>query len=562
MMTKQTKLTKTELNRRRQEALKRDDPERWKAGMDKQSKNSSRRRLRERKREKEAKEEANRETATKNDLEEIEGNEALEALTIRIAVLEGFDTAGVAFFSDPNCKFSDPSGVGASLPAVVTSILSTLLETVSDEIMSAENAGNQEVSIVKYEEMRAILPPHANKTPPCIMLFLLKILGTYLGDDERREEFELGYYGHTDFDAGNFVGLREINGGRFEIFMDDDDRPHGCFNAVIKRMLRELAKPTTPQISDGTLDKLRKCLLRYCNYLAKLDGRISNLPYDFQNHAIIASYGEVNAQDIHTDLDNLKQYQFGVLLTANSPPTLEYKAQLPVLSAGDSMTLTTIWKDIDPNLDQLLLSKKENRAELDCYGCLLSNPAKVGRDLEYEGHDHGVASGLIPEEDLFPIGTLISLPGMVAHGGPKTTSFRAVIFFTGAPVGVEAYDSDKQANRTMLVGNMLYHSWMDMIPEQRVWLLRKWYEECLSKDEFAVGNLVHIHLQKLGRCLQAERLSVNKKNENKQSELIRNLIQKFASHSWDVDSWNGTDDHSISRAFKFAPKYKKFDIPQ
>ena len=478
----------------------------------------------------------------------VEGNVAGEATKIRITVDQGFDIAGVDYFADPNCNFSDPSGVGSSLPITVTAIFSRMVETVSSHSMAGDNTENQALSVVMYNKMRAILPPHANQTPPCIMLFLLTKLGTYLGAEKRKDEFELGYYGHTSFDTANFVGLRQINGGRLEIFMNDKKRPHGCFNAVLKRMLIQFAKPRTPLISDDTINSVRKCVVKYCNYLAKLDCRIEAMGYAFRNHAIIMSYGGVNAQDIHIDLDIPEQYQFGVLLTADSPPTLEYRPRLAVLAENTS--LDTIWQDIPEGLDEILRKNPTTQHDLNCYGCLFSDPVKVDRDLQYQANDQAMAGGVIPVKDLFPTGTVISLPGRVAHGGPKTKSFRAVIFFTGSPCGVAHYDSDKQANRTMLVGNMLLHSWLDMTLPQRVYLLRKWYEACLSKDEFAVENLVHIHLKKLGRCLQWE-----KKSQAKRSELIK----KFANHIWKEDSWNNDDAAARAIAFQFPPKYIELD---
>jgi hypothetical protein len=389
--------------------------------------------------------------------------------------------------------------------------------------------------------MCAFLPPYANNNPPCIMLFLLSQIGAYLGRDKTRQEFEQGDYGPTEYDASEVHGLRKINGERLEIFMNDITRSTPCMFNLIKRMLHELAITTTSSFQVPVLAQVQvnECIVEYCNCLARLDGRIVNKPYEFQNHAIIASWNEAMAQDIHIDLDHREQYQFGVLLTANSPPTLEYKAQLPVL--GQNANLEQIWTDIPSNLDGKLRGVPEVQDELNSYGCLLSDPVKVSRNLDYQ---HG--AGIIPEEDLFPIGTLISLPARVAHGGPPTTSFRAVIFFTGAPSGVEPYDSDKQSNRTMLVSNMLLFSWMDMDKEERLYLLNKWYDECLSKDKFGVANLVHQHLKKLGHCLQVE----------SNAGVRCKLIERFAKHRWDGDYWDGGAAPAKTMKFTFPRKYQ------
>ena len=464
-----------------------------------------------------------------------------EATTLTIAVrkrvdveyLQGVEKAGNAFFDDATCKFSDPSGVGAWLPKVVAEIFSNEVEHTESQRKPTAKKGSQELEIV-YDQLRAFLPQHANKTPPCIMLYLLSQLSAFLG--KNGEEILSGLYGEIKNNTSDKLGIRLINGGRVEIFMNDIKRPPACIHAVLKRMLiDDFARPTSPlpicdiaversipapEICNDTIEKVIKCLVAYCNHLAYLDGRIAiaDPPYVFQNHAIIASYGEVPAQDIHIDLDLPGQYQFGVLLSANSPPTLEYRARKDVL--GETTSLKTIWPDISIELDKKLRANKDTQHDLNCYGCLLSEPGLVKRKK---------GAGRIPKKDQFPIGSLISLPGRVAHGGPSSKTFRAVIFFTGAPRGAAVYDSDKQANRTMLVGNMLVLSWLDMDQEERVYLLKKWYEHCLKKDKFGVANIFHVHLKHLGEVL--------KKFKSTENDRAWQLIESFAHHGWDEQSW-------------------------
>ena len=458
----------------------------------------------------------------------------------------GVEVAGTDYFAVSNCKLSNPSGVGALLPKVVADICSKMVEIGEDTKMAAlplaascTDTGSTS-AVITYNKMKAFLPPHANKKPRCVMLFLLTQLSAYLGGKDRKEEFMSGQYGVVQTDSSKFSGLRLINGGRVEIFMNDKDRANGCFHALVKHMLLSQAVDTPGEICGKVLVQVTECLVEYCNYLARFDDRIAKAdpPYVFQNHAIIASYDRAKAQDIHIDLDAPQQYQFGVLLTEDTPPTLEYNARLPVLGANTS--LETIWEHMPKGLDKRLRAEcPAVQEELDSYGCLLSDPVKVGRTS---------VAGVVPTADLFPSGTLLSLPGRVAHGGPPTESFRAVIFFTGAPVGVAPYDSDKQSNRTMLVGNMLVLCWMKMPPVQRVFLLKIWYEECLSKDVFGVYNLVHTHIKKLGHCLQSE------KNAKQRVDLIK----KFASHKWKKTNWEKGTRGPTMTAFQWPERYSDF----
>ena len=49
--------------------------------------------------------------------------------------------------------------------------------------------------------------------------------------------------------------------------------------------------------------------------------------------------------------------------------------------------------------------------------------------------------------------TLLSLPGGVAHAGPAGGGFRAVLFFSSSPPGMEEYNSDVQYYKTTIVSD-------------------------------------------------------------------------------------------------------------
>lgn len=102
------------------------------------------------------------------------------------------------------------------------------------------------------------------------------------------------------------------------------------------------------------------------------------------------------------------------------------------------------------------------------------------------------------------------------------------MFFTGAPVGVKCYDSDKQANRTMLIGNMIVNSFVGLSTEHRLYLLDRWYKCGLAVDKFAVDNLTHVNLKALGHYLQNETV-----------ESLQNMVMKgFAEYGWTNCTWD------------------------
>ena len=104
-------------------------------------------------------------------------------------------------------------------------------------------------------------------------------------------------------------------------------------------------------------------------------------------------------------------------------------------------------------------SNAQLRQLLNRYGSLLSDSTKVNTNKP---------------AIKYPTGTLLSLPGGVAHAGPKSNGFRAVLFFTGTPDGCPPYDPDVQHCKTTLVSELLRLSWKDMSAEEREYLLSKW----------------------------------------------------------------------------------------
>jgi hypothetical protein len=199
------------------------------------------------------------------------------------------------------------------------------------------------------------------------------------------------------------------------------------------------------------------------------------------------------------------------------------------------------------DLDKKLRSIEAVQNELNSYSDLLSEPVVVRQQPPRNRTKNG-----------FPVGTLISLPSRIPHGGPKVArGFRAVLFFTGCPPDAIAYNSDKQANRTTIIGNMLSLGWPVLTKHtDRMFLLRKWLDEGLRKDRYAVANIHHGPLKCLGELLQKllkEAEDLNQDEEfNQDTELaqlareftenhlkseLEEEMEKFAAFDWDLTEW-------------------------
>ena len=126
---------------------------------------------------------------------------------------------------------------------------------------------------------------------------------------------------------------------------------------------------------------------------------------------------------------------------------------------------------------------------------------------------------------LLPAGTLLSLPGGIAHAGPAGDGFRAVLFFSSSPPGMEEYDPDVQYCKTTIVSDIILYTWGSLDSADRQYLLKKWADECLSAPINGIVNVQHEKIRKAGQKLIKLRKSKEKQLSfivqlSKQNELI------------------------------------------
>jgi hypothetical protein len=72
-----------------------------------------------------------------------------------------------------------------------------------------------------------------------------------------------------------------------------------------------------------------------------------------------------------------------------------------------------------------------------------------------------------PETDLLAIGTVMSLPGGVLHGGPASTGYRAVLFWLAHGESNDIYDIDEQYFDGLLLTDLLLPLWRFISTEDR-----------------------------------------------------------------------------------------------
>ena len=107
-------------------------------------------------------------------------------------------------------------------------------------------------------------------------------------------------------------------------------------------------------------------------------------------------------------------------------------------------------------------------------------------------------------------------------------SLRAVLFFTATPKEDSVvYNPEIQYCRTTLVAEFLIHTWPQLTPNERKYMLSKWKTIGLDNDVDAVDvNLNHTHLRVMAKAITL-----------KKGKVLETMITKLANYStWDGDA--------------------------
>jgi hypothetical protein len=354
-----------------------------------------------------------------------------------------------------------------------------------------------------WKDMRVFFPPtdDSKNVEEKAALAYLKAIDTFLCKNSKEVKAHFDESGYETPGAG----LRMINGDRYELFMNNDKKGTGSIDWVIRK-----ATENGVELSDREVMAVREAIISFANDQAKRDDRLLGHEYKFQNHAIIFVYGKAKAQVVHIDMWDPKNFQFGLVCSSNAYGTSEYRIESPVV--GKDCNLVLVWKDIPPDLQEKLLAFDCNRILLERYGSLLSKTIKVNKER--------------PDQKL-PRGTLLSLPGGVAHGGPKSSVYRAVLFFSGTPVGGSHYNPDEQESKSTIVSNLMVQTWTELNAAERTYLLTLWSTQCLKEEPSGLHSVMHVHLKQIGDALM-------KTTGRKRLKLIKAL----ASEHWIDDNWD------------------------
>lgn len=240
-------------------------------------------------------------------------------------------------------------------------------------------------------------------------------------------------------------GIRMIQGGRFEIYLDAPGKSTKAFDWMAKNIRNKHSK----------IDNLRSRILNFCKTQARIDPRVGSGEYVFDNFSLLVSFDPVEAQWPHLDMIE-PNFQFGLMITAESPGTIVFEPVNRIATMDDARNF--LWNDLPHPLGERMQSRAHKI--LNEYGNVLCRNLRC------------FYPGILQQ------GTICSMPGGVIHAGPACNHFRAVLFFSACPKGHQVpYHADIQffapTMCTAMVAALGESFWSESSHEDRCYLFRK-----------------------------------------------------------------------------------------
>jgi hypothetical protein len=185
--------------------------------------------------------------------------------------------------------------------------------------------------------------------------------------------------------------------------------------------------------------------------------------YTFSSFLLISADGIMSGQRPHVDV-MWPNYQFSLMVSDKTPGTTVNECKIePGINNVDSF-LEWLKPPENSWIGNALTTKfADHCKKLTDYGTVLdTNNLRAVQ---------------------FPVlklnrGDLLSIPGLVVHGGPAYTGFRAILFFIGHPEGKAGllYNSDLQYSAGTVLMDITYDLWEHITPDDRFCLLTRLFQ--------------------------------------------------------------------------------------
>jgi hypothetical protein len=283
-------------------------------------------------------------------------------------------------------------------------------------------------------------------------------------------------------------GIRIIQKGRLEMFVHDChvEKSTCAFDHLCELLLAERAKSSfvsslLPAQYD-TVEAIRTALVSHAQQATRMEkrliyqvrkqrrrGRNEDHEEDDDDHdenvhygpmSLIISNGMVSDQLPHVDVQP-PDFQFGLILTDNSPGTIVYKSIRDIVTTPTDLAtfLGVAQNNRTSKIASTVAELPEAIQLLKTFGVCLST---------LRADDYKVAQR--PEH--LPTGTVLSLPGGQLHAGPACDSFRAVLFWTAHGDAKSLYHPDIQYFDGLLLGELMLPIWRFITEHDRYMFLQ------------------------------------------------------------------------------------------
>jgi hypothetical protein len=360
--------------------------------------------------------------------------------------------------------------------------------------------------------------------------------------------------------------LRYIQAGRYEIFAQSFSyKTTEVFDWLCEHVwsthTQQAEENAAAQIAYFVSPPAMKCaILKYAVDQAARDGRVALNTHknkvNYDNFSLIVSYDPVEAQPKHIDL-LYPNFQYGLIITDNSPGTNAYHVPHSIRSVKDIKD--HVWNDMPPTLYAALEGDIGVTSFIAQFGNVLcpnlelveywktAQNASMATEASNERKPvvnqikESQTSSSCDTSNLFPTGTLLTLPGSEVHAGPAWDKYRAVLFFSACPDMTKTvpYHPDTQYFAPLLCCDFISLLWAKISVDDRIYMLHRLVDSI--NDTKCQGLERHISDRNL---IQFIRVALNWDKKREMTRYVKKLgkcgtitdfIRSFASQGKYID---------------------------
>jgi hypothetical protein len=307
--------------------------------------------------------------------------------------------------------------------------------------------------------------------------------------------------------------VRFIQADRYEIFVQSRNKSTEAFDWLCLQVWNRLQQEVSAEGGENGGNafypdsvSIKSAILAFAIQQAERDDRISTfrssqatvgctdnrkVKTSYDNFSLITIYEPVTEQQKHIDL-LFPNFQYGLIITDQSPGTNVYRSARSIKTTQHIRDY--VWTDMS---DSLCASMDENPAVtslVEFFGDVLCPNIQRIRYSTTNASDN---------EETFPTGTLLCLPGSEIHAGPACDRYRTVLFFSACPDVSQTipYHPDTQYFAPLVCCDIISAVWGKISFEDRYYLLSRLVESIQLSKMITLER--HLFDPSMQRCVRA-----------------------------------------------------------